>query len=108
MHIYLISPKPLFLTPAYSFGGLNTLPFYVLLGLISGVLGTALSRGLYKAEDTFRKMPIGQPWLPAIGGLAVGAIGFFVPQVLGVGYDVITALITMKVAIELAVPHSSC
>ena len=103
MHIYLISPNPLFLTPAYSFGGLNTLPFYILLGLISGALGTALSRGLYKAEDAFRKMPLGQPWLPAIGGLIVGAIGFFVPQVLGVGYDVITALITMKIAIELAV-----
>jgi H+/Cl- antiporter ClcA len=103
MHIYLISPKPLFLTPAYSFGGPNTLPFYILLGLISGALGTVLSRGLYKAEDAFRKMPIGQPWLPAIGGLVVGVIGFFVPQVLGVGYDVITALITMKIAIELAV-----
>jgi len=103
MHIYLISPKPLFLTPTYSFGGLNTLPFYILLGLISGAFGTLLSRALYKTEDVFRKMPLGQPWLPAIGGLIVGAIGFFVPQILGVGYDVITALITMKIAIELAV-----
>jgi H+/Cl- antiporter ClcA len=103
MHIYLISPKPLFSTPVYSFGGLNTLPFYVLLGLISGGVGTALSRGLYKAEDMFRRIPLGQPWLPTLGGLAVGVIGFFVPQILGVGYDVITALIDSKVTLTLAV-----
>lgn len=103
MHIYLISPKPLFSTPVYSFGGLITLPFYVLLGLISGVVGTALSRGLYKTEDMFRKIPLGQPWLPTLGGLAVGVIGFFVPQILGVGYDVITALIDSKVTLSLAI-----
>ena len=102
MHIYLISPKPLFSTPVYSFGGLNTLPFYVLLGLISGIVGTALSRGLYKTEDVFRRIPLGQPWLPALGGLAVGAIGFLVPQILGVGYDVISALIDSKVTLSLA------
>jgi CIC family chloride channel protein len=102
MHIYLISPKPLFSTPVYSFGGLNTLPFYVLLGLISGIVGTALSKGLYKTEDLFRKIPLGQPWLPTLGGLAVGVIGFLVPQILGVGYDVISALIDSKVTLSLA------
>ena len=103
MHIYLISPKPLFSTPVYSFGGLNSLPFYIILGLLSGLLGTALSRGLYKTEDMFRKLPLGQPWLPVLGGLAVGVIGFAVPQILGVGYDVITAIIDSKVTLELAI-----
>jgi len=102
MHIYLISPKPLFSTPVYSFGGFNALPFYVALGLLSGVLGTAVSRGLYKSEDLFRKLPLGQPWLPTLGGIAVGVIGFLVPQILGVGYDVITSLIDSKVTLELA------
>jgi len=103
MHIYLISPKPLFSTPSFSFGGLNTLPFYVLLGLLSGVLGAMLSRGLYKSEDLFRKLPLGQPWLPALGGLIVGLIGFVVPQILGVGYDVITAIIDSRVTLGLAI-----
>jgi H+/Cl- antiporter ClcA len=102
MHIYLISPKPLFSTPVYSFGGLNTLPFYVVLGLLCGITGSVLSRGLYKTEDLFRKLPLGQPWLPTLGGLAVGVIGFFVPQILGVGYDVISSLIDSKVTLEIA------
>lgn len=94
MHIYLISPQPLFQTPAYNFGALPSLPFYAGLGVVCGVLGSALSRGLYKTEGLFTKVRVGQPWLPAIGELAVGVIGFAVPQVLGVGYDVITSVLT--------------
>jgi H+/Cl- antiporter ClcA len=102
MHIYLISPRPLFSTPVYNFGGLNTLPFYVVLGILSGILGSALSRGLYRTEDLFRKLPLTQPWLPTLGGLTVGIIGFLVPQILGVGYDVITSIIDSKITWELA------
>ena len=102
MHIYLISPKPLFATPPYNFGGILTLPFYVILGILSGVTGTALSRGLYKTEDLFRKLPFSQPWLPMLGGLAVGVVGFVVPQILGVGYDTISSLIDSKITWELA------
>lgn len=108
MHFLLISNRPLFFDPvfssaAYSFGGNSTgtlelLPFFAVLGLIAGVLGSALSRGLYKSEDMLRRIPLGQPWLPALGGLFVGIIGFFVPQVLGVGYDIITDILSGKLS----------
>ncbi len=101
MHIYLISPQPLFQTPAYAFGGLNSLPFYVCLGLICGVLGSVLSRGLYKTEGLLGKARLGQPWLPMVGGLAVGVVGLAVPQVLGVGYNVITGVLDGQFVIEL-------
>ena len=93
IHIYLISPQPLFQTPAYGFGGLAAFPFYAGLGLACGVLGSALSRGLYATEHVLVRSRIGQPWLPALGGLAVGFIGLAVPQALGVGYDVITGVL---------------
>jgi len=93
MHIYLISPQPLFQTQLSNFGGLSSFPFYVGLGLVCGVLGSVLSRGLYRTESFFTKLNLGQPWLPAIGGLAMGVIGFAVPQALGVGYDVISGVL---------------
>ncbi len=101
MHIYLISSQPLFQTPAYYFGGISSLPFYLVLGLLCGVLGSALSRGLYETEGLFEKTRLGQPWLPVVGGLAAGAIGFAVPQVLGVGYDVITGVLTGQYVLAL-------
>ena len=35
-------------------------------------------------------------WWPAIGGLAVGVIGYFAPHTLGVGYDNITGILSGK------------
>lgn len=102
MHIMLITPKPLFATPGYAFGGLNLLPFYALLGACSGVVGVAVTRGLQRAEHGFEKLPIGQPWLPAIGGLLVGVIAVYVPQILGAGYDVISSVIAGQIAITVA------
>ncbi|MCL4518147.1 MAG: chloride channel protein [Thaumarchaeota archaeon] len=101
MHIYLISSRPLFATPTMNFGGMQDLPYFIVLGLICGVVGTALSRGLYKMEDVFKKIRIGQPWLPAIGGLIVGLFGFFVPQILGVGYDVILNVLETQYVVQI-------
>ena len=103
MHIMLITPRPLFSTPGYTFGGLNLLPFYALLGACAGVVGVGITRGLQHAESGFEKLPVSQPWLPAIGGLLVGAIALYVPQVLGAGYDVISSVLAGQIAISLAV-----
>src|SRR5690606_21471817 len=45
-------------------------------------------------EDSFERLPIHWMWWPAIGGLAVGLIGFFFPMTLGVGYDHIDSLLS--------------
>ena len=39
-------------------------------------------------------------WWPAIGALALGIIGFFVPRVFGVGYDTIGAILDGKPGVE--------
>ncbi len=52
------------------------------------MVATAL---VYASEDVFRMLPIHWMWWPAIGGVVIGVGGLFVPQALGVGYDVICA-----------------
>jgi CBS domain-containing protein len=39
-------------------------------------------------------------WWPAIGGLAVGAIGYFAPRTLGVGYENITEIVSGSLAVK--------
>ncbi|GGA29858.1 chloride channel protein [Dyella nitratireducens] len=65
-------------------------------GFLAGLLATALTAAVYKAEDGFTKLPIHWMWWPAIGAIAVGIGGLFEPQALGVGYDVIGQLLTGK------------
>lgn len=61
-------------------------PWYVLLGLASGLLATLLPVVFYGMRDLFHAIPCPQIFKPAIGGLGVGLIALFFPQVLGGGY----------------------
>lgn len=63
-------------------------------GLAAGALSGVLTKGVYLFEDLFQKLPIHWMWWPAIGGLAIGIGGLVEPRALGVGYDVIEALLT--------------
>jgi H+/Cl- antiporter ClcA len=56
---------------------------------------------LYWVEDQFDKLPIDELWWPAIGALGLGIIGYFVPRVLGVGYDTIGDILNSNLALKL-------
>lgn len=71
----------------------GALALYSILGIVIGVLSVGISKSIYWVEDMFEKLPIHYMWWPAIGGLAVGVIGYFAPRTLGVGYDNISDLL---------------
>jgi H+/Cl- antiporter ClcA len=50
-------------------------------------------------EDAFANLPIPWMWWPALGVLAVGAVGYVAPRTLGVGYDNITAVISGQLSL---------
>ncbi len=64
-----------------------SLVLYVLLGAIVGVVSVGVTRAVYLLEDAFGLLPIHWMWWPALGGLVVGVVGYWIPQTLGVGYD---------------------
>jgi CIC family chloride channel protein len=73
--------------PHYHVSGIAILFLFAILGIIGGLYGAAYTRVLLFFEnlwDNIKKLP---EWVkPAIGGIFIGAIGYFFPQVLGVGY----------------------
>lgn len=89
VHMQLLGAGPMFKVSAMNFGVPRALPFYLLLGLICGLAAVGFSKLLYWVEDQFEKLPVDELWWPAIGALGLGVIGYFVPRVLGVGYDTI-------------------
>lgn len=72
----------------YQFHALE-LPFFLLLAALCAGLAWLMTRTLYACEDFFERLKIWFPLVPMLGGLGVGLIGWFYPQVLGIGYDVI-------------------
>ncbi|HEY3973818.1 MAG TPA: chloride channel protein [Candidatus Sulfotelmatobacter sp.] len=103
VHMQLLGAGPMFSVGESSgksldFGIPHALPFYLLLGPICGLAAVGLSKALYWVEDSFEKLPFDELWWPAIGALALGVIGFYVPRVFGVGYDTIGDILNGSLA----------
>ncbi|HUK31364.1 MAG TPA: chloride channel protein, partial [Candidatus Acidoferrum sp.] len=83
------------------FGVPRNLPFYLVLGVLCGFAAVGLTRFLYWTEDLFEHLPFDEFWHPAVGALSVGLIGFFVPRVLGVGYDSLSDILNGQLVFKL-------
>lgn len=90
----LEGPGPVFPMPALAAVAPQALVVYALLGMLMGVAGVFITRLAYGIEDAFEKLPIHWMWWPALGGLVVGAVGYVMPETLGVGYENITDVIS--------------
>ncbi|MCW3041819.1 MAG: Cl-channel voltage-gated family protein [Solirubrobacterales bacterium] len=75
----------------------------VAAGAIGGLLAVAATGIVYASEDAFARLPLHWMWWPALGGLVIGVGGLVEPRALGVGYDVIDALLTGHAGMSLVV-----
>ncbi|HKO46405.1 MAG TPA: chloride channel protein, partial [Polyangiaceae bacterium] len=82
-----VGSAPVFAMPELAQPSGEALAFYILLGGVIGIVATGVTRAVYAVEDAFEKLPIHWMWWPALGGLAVGGVGYFAPRTMGVGYD---------------------
>src|SRR5947209_863218 len=103
VHMQLLGAGPMFHVAAMDFSVPRGLPFYLLLGGLCGLAAVGFTRLLYWTEDLFEKLPIDELWWPAIGALGLGIIGYFVPRVLGVGYDTISDILNANLALKLLI-----
>jgi CIC family chloride channel protein len=103
VHMQLLGAGPMFSVAAMDFAIPRALPFYLVLGVICGLAAVGFTRLLYWTEDLFEKLPVDELWWPAIGALGLGIIGYFVPRVLGVGYDTIGDILNANLALKVLV-----
>ena len=84
----MLGDEPLFHVPAYQLVHPLELPIYAILGIAGGLVSVAFVKLLLGMRRGFRALPRSTLWWqPAVGGVAVGLLGWFVPDVLGVGYS---------------------
>lgn len=76
-----------FSIPPYEIASYTEMPAFALLGVAAAAVAIAFQFALV-AADTVARSVVLPTWLrPVIGGVVVGTIGIFVPEVLGVGYE---------------------
>lgn len=78
---------PAFVIPQYSLVSPWELLLYVVLGILAGLVALLFVRILYWSEDLFDAWRFPEYFKPVAGGLLIGAVGFYFPQVFGVGYE---------------------
>jgi len=104
----LLGNEPLFQVPQYQLVTSWELIAYGILGIAGGVVSATFSQLLLRLRAWFKRQPAKTVWFqPVAGGLVVGVMGWFVPSVMGVGYqyvgDVLNDSLTLKLMLTLLV-----
>lgn len=92
---------PAFPLPSYQIFHITDIPLYAILGILGAVAGVAFTRILYWFEDRFDAIKMPEYLKPVPGGLLLGALGFFLPQVFGVGYPAMSTALAGHYALGL-------
>ncbi len=90
-----------FTLPPYQLVSGRELLFYAVLGILAGVVARAFVMAHEHSHQFFEKLPLPLWIKPAIGGLAVGVIGIWLPQVYGNGYDFMQQALAGKMTLAL-------
>lgn len=87
---WFLGNQPLFRVPSFQFTHPSELLVYALLGVLGGFISAVFVRLIGSLRGRLEKLP---PWSryvqPMVAGLIVGAVGLWLPQVMGAGYDAI-------------------
>src|SRR5712671_6233390 len=96
--------NPLFKVPQYQLVHPLEFGVYAVLGVVGGVVSVAFTKLLLSMRARFLRFPRNTVWFqPLAGGLLVGLMGWFVPQVLGVGYEYVGDALNGRMVVHLMV-----
>ncbi len=91
----LLGDNPAFIVPAYSLTSYWELIPYAIVGVVCAGISVIFKRGLLLLRSSWLALSGGRAVAAtALGGLAVGVIGIWFPQVFGVGYPWVTKALT--------------
>jgi H+/Cl- antiporter ClcA/predicted transcriptional regulator len=96
-----LGSQPAFALPAYEVKSLLELPLYLGLGLLASLVSLLYVRALGFSRRAFQGKVTNLTWLaqipqplhPVLGGLCLGLVALKLPQILGVGYETVEAML---------------
>lgn len=98
----IFGDEAIFAVPLVKFAHPLELLFYAILGLVCVPFGYLYVTTFYGLRDHFfRRLPLKRLLIPALGGLGVGLIGLWRPEVMSGGYGVIQQALNAHLPIVL-------
>jgi CIC family chloride channel protein len=103
LHLVL-GDEPLFHVAGYRLVHPVEFGVYAVLGVVGGLGSVCFVKLLLGIRARFLRLPKWTVWFqPVVGGLAVGLMGYFVPEVLGVGYNQVEKVLNGDIVLKLVV-----
>jgi CIC family chloride channel protein len=100
----LLGDDPLFRVGSYELLHPSEFGVYAVLGLVGGLGSVCFVKLLLGIRARFLQMPEWTVWFqPVAGGLGVGILGYFFPEVMGVGYDIVGKALRGNLILETMV-----
>ncbi len=93
---HFLGNSPAFKAPPYELISSRELFLYFLMGIIVGLAAIAYVRLLYWTEDYFSEWKFPEYLKPAVGGLIVGLVLRYFPEVYGSGFPAIEAALWVR------------
>lgn len=89
-----------FVVPSYSIASYLEVPAFVLLGIIAAFVAVIFQLTILSTDWAARNVKMPLVMRPVVGGLMVGVIAIWFPEILGVGYDTTDAALKDQLAIN--------
>ena len=103
LHLVL-GDDPLFHVSGYRLVHPAEFAVYAVLGVVGGLGSVCFVKLLLGLRAWFMRLPKWTVWFqPVAGGLTVGLMGYFVPEVLGVGYNHVEKVLNGDIVLKLVV-----
>ena len=104
LHLVL-GDDPLFHVSGYQLVHPAELGIYAILGVVGGLGSVCFVKLLLGLRAKFMLLPKWSIWLQptAVGGLTVGVMGYFVPEVMGVGYNYVEKVLNGDLILQVVV-----
>jgi len=105
--LLILGNSPAFTLPMYQFVSSYELSFYLVLGILAGLVSIGFIAVLYRTEDFFDELPVNSTIKALAGGVLVGLIGYVLFRlfgeyyVFGVGYAFLTEVLANNVPVVL-------
>lgn len=87
----ILGSEPAFTVPSMALGGLSDIPLVIALGLIAGTVSAGFTWMVQMVAANTRNLAIW--WKMLLAGLITGTLGLAVPEIMGIGYDTVSAIL---------------
>jgi chloride channel protein, CIC family len=103
LHLVL-GDDPLFHVAGYKLVHPAEFAVYAVLGVVGGLGSVCFVKLLLGLRAWFMRLPKWTVWFqPVAGGLTVGVMGYFVPEVMGVGYEHVEKVLNGDIVLKLVI-----